>query len=148
MEPEIRPLEYNTTMAVCDSTVGLVITKLLSDYPSLKEYETCSSKICQQSSERKFIYLTYQIDFENNISNLQQFINDRTARIHDRNCFPPCSGNKNVILDFSHMHLIIDVLIWEGNQLYTNINDFHVMILTNILNIIFRRKYYIYSKEQ
>lgn len=116
LEPETRPLEYNITMALCDSTVGLVITKLLSDHPSLKEYVTCSSKICQQNSERKFIYLTYQIDLENNISNLQQFINDRTAKIHDLNCAPPCSGNKNITSTLSKMHLFIDVLMWEGNQ--------------------------------
>lgn len=67
LEPEIRPLEYNTTMAVCDSTVGLVITKLLSDYPSLKEYVTCYSKVCQNNSEKQFIYLTFQIDSENNL---------------------------------------------------------------------------------
>jgi len=121
LEPEIRPLEYNTTMAICDSTVGLVITKLLSDYPSLKEYVTCSSMICQNNSERQFIYLTYQIDSENKISNLQQFINDRTARIYDMNCFPSCSGNKTVTSAISNMHLFIDVLIWEGNQWYIKI---------------------------
>jgi len=69
-EPEIRPLEYNTTMAVCDSTVGLVITKLLSDYLSLKEYITCSSKVCYNNSEWQFFYLTFQIYSENNIGNL------------------------------------------------------------------------------
>jgi len=121
LEPEIRPLEYNTTMAVCDSTVGLVITKLLRDYPSLKEYVTCSSKVCQNNSEKKFIYLTFQIDSENNISNLQQFINDRTAIIHDMNCFPHCSGKKTITSAISNMHLFIDVLIWEGNQWYIKI---------------------------
>ena len=121
LEPEIRPLEYNTIMAVFNSTFGLVITKLLSDYPSLKEYVTCSSKVCQNNSEKKFIYLTFQIDSENNISNLQQFINDRTAIIHDMKCFPHCSGKKTVTSAISNMHLFIDVLIWEGNQWYIKI---------------------------
>jgi len=85
------------------------------------EYVTCSSKVCQNNSQRQFIYLTFQIDSENNISNLQQFINDRTVRIHDMNCFPHCSGDKIVTSAIFNMHLFIDVLIWEGNKWFIKI---------------------------
>lgn len=116
LDPEIRSLEYDTTLAICDTTIGNVINKLFIDLPSLKEETECSSNVCLNISTINYNFLTFQTDMETNIGLLQQYLNDRTY-IEQRECKNAnCEGITTIKKIISKMHIFIDILFWEGNN--------------------------------
>jgi len=42
LEPELQPLEYNTSLAICNTTAGLVIEKMNIKTPTVVEHISCS----------------------------------------------------------------------------------------------------------
>jgi len=109
-------MEYNTTLAICDSTMGNVIHSMLTEFPTIKEAIRCTSNC--QTKFNTLVYLTYQTE-NGHIQNLQQYIDNR-QHIKKSKCTQDVSGNicdgvKEIISEFSDMHLFIDVLHWEGN---------------------------------
>lgn len=91
------------------------------NFPSIKEVIKCSSSVCPEILNRDVIYITYQTDMQNNIDQLQQFLNDRANRMVQQKCVGDyCNGVKTVTSEISNMHLFIDILYWEGNLLLAN----------------------------
>lgn len=116
LDPEIRSLEYDTTLAICDTTIGNVINKLFIDLPSLKEETECSSNVCLNTSTTNYNFITFQTDMETNIDLLQQYLNDRTY-VQQRECKnASCEGITTIKKIISKMHIFIDILFWEGNN--------------------------------
>jgi len=119
-------MEYNTTLAICDSTMGNVIHSMLTEFPTIKETIRCTSNF--QTKYNTLVYLTYQTE-DGHINNLQRFIDNRQP-IEQSQCTQEvsgiyCDGVKQIISEFSDMHLFIDVLHWEGNLfLYIKVNKY------------------------
>jgi len=112
-------MEYNTTLAICDSTMGNVIHSLLTEFPTIKETIRCTLNC--QTKYNTLVYLTYQTE-DGHINNLQRFINNRQPTEQSQ-CTQEVSGIccdrvKQIISEFSDTHLFIDVLHWEGNLFY------------------------------
>ncbi|XP_050064844.1 uncharacterized protein LOC126553771 [Aphis gossypii] len=110
-------MEYNTTLAICDSTMGNVIHSMLTEFPTIKEAIRCTSNC--QTKFNTLVYLTYQTE-NGHVQNLQQYIDNR-QHIKKSKCTQDVSGNicdgvKEIISEFSDMHLFIDVLHWEGEN--------------------------------
>ncbi|XP_016656228.2 uncharacterized protein LOC100569834 [Acyrthosiphon pisum] len=121
LNPETRSLEYDTTQAICDATAGNVIDKLFIDFPSLKEITECSSNVCLNKSYMNYNFITFQTDIETNISQLQQYLNDRTSiKEHQKCSNEKCDGIKKTKFLISPMHLFIDVLFWEGEDMISS----------------------------
>jgi len=130
MNPEIRPLEYNTKLVVCDSTISSVLRVILEDFPSVKETIKCSINNCQLNNKPPYslVYLTYQTT-NGKITNLQQMLDDRQLNKKilyghfDSGIY--CDGVKEIISNISEMHLFFDVLL----------NGFVKVILFHMFNI-------------
>ncbi|KAF0711022.1 Uncharacterized protein FWK35_00031160 [Aphis craccivora] len=120
LNPELKLTEYNTTLAICDSTMGNVVQSMFAEFPTIKETIRCTSNF--QTKYNTQVYLTYQTD-DGHINNLQRFINNRqltekslcTQDVSGNNC----DGLKQILSEFSDMHLFIDVLHWEGSNKIT-----------------------------
>jgi len=98
----------------CDATISHVINALLSGIPSAKEVSECISSTCHKS-ERKIMYLTYQMDKEGRLDELQTFIDERIETDFINCAQIGCNNLKSVKTNVSKMYLFIDVLYWEGN---------------------------------
>ncbi|KAF0719827.1 NOF-FB transposable element protein, partial [Aphis craccivora] len=72
MDPQLQPIEYDTTLAVCDATITTVINSLLKDFPTLELSTICSS-ICSPIFPTSKVYLSYQTT-DGSIKNLQEFL--------------------------------------------------------------------------
>lgn len=120
MNPPLKLLEYNTTLAVCDSTVGKNINVMLNDSPSIIETIKCTFKDCElnKKSPQSIVNLTYETT-DGKIRNLQQFLNDRlnskTSACKNMFSGKQCNGTKEIISNISEKNLFIEVLYWEGN---------------------------------
>jgi len=121
LKPEIQQLQYNITLAKCDATMGHVIKALLKDYPTIEEFSKCSSNLCVKTLKCQVMYLTYQTEHNENLSGLQNFINERTS-VQYLQCSEKCDGIKIVDSKISTHHLFIDVLQWAGEYLFNSIN--------------------------
>lgn len=95
--------------------MGNVVQSMFAEFPTIKETIRCTSNF--QTKYNTQVYLTYQTD-DGHINNLQRFINNRqltekslcTQDVSGNNC----DGLKQILSEFSDMHLFIDVLHWEG----------------------------------
>jgi len=141
LDPEIRSLEYDTKLAICDTTVGNVINKLFIDFPSLKEVTECSSNVCLDTLYMNYNFITIQTDMESNIGELQQYLNYRTNIEEQKECKNGnCDGIKKTKSVISKMHLFIDILFWEGNSCNKNILiEVKQLIFFNCIHL--RRRY-------
>jgi len=117
MNPQLQPIEYDTTLAACDATIITVINALLKDFPTLKLSTICSSSSCLPIFPLSKVHLSYQTT-DRKIRKLQEFLD---------NCITPeklkceymlsdksCEGIKEVIPNISELHLFIDIFFWEG----------------------------------
>jgi len=75
MNPQLQPIEYDTTLATCDATINTVINTLLKDFPSLKLSTICSSSSCLPIFPISKVHLPYQTT-DGKIRNLQEFLDD------------------------------------------------------------------------
>lgn len=109
---EIKQMEYSTTLVICASTIGHVIAAFMEKYPSARKISDCP--VCKNVNERKLMHFTYQINSDDNISKLQNFIDERLD-IDFLICgHNDCRGLKTVTTRISEMHIFIDILLWEG----------------------------------
>ncbi|CAI6375745.1 unnamed protein product [Macrosiphum euphorbiae] len=107
-------MEYDTTLVVCASTVGHVIDALMEKYPSAKDTSDCT--MCKHKTERKMMHFTFQMNYDDSISTLQNFLDERLVNdflICGNN---DCRGIKTVTTIISEMHIFIDILLWEGED--------------------------------
>lgn len=117
MDPQLQPIEYDTTLAVCDATITTVINSLLKDLPTLELSTICSSPICSPIFPTSKVYLSYQTT-DGSIKNLQEFL-DHSITPQKSKCGyklseTPCEGIKEIITNTSELHLFIDIFFWEG----------------------------------
>lgn len=115
LEPDVHPLEYDTKLAVCDTTVGRIISTFFNDFPTIREEVICNSNVCPTTSIN-ISFITYQTNLKIGTSQLQKYLNDRTKSLDNQICVNmDCNGIKRVQSLLSNKHLFIDVLCWEGN---------------------------------
>ncbi|CAI6377697.1 unnamed protein product [Macrosiphum euphorbiae] len=102
MNPQLQPIEYDTTLAACDATITTVLNAFCSPvFPISK------------------VHLSYQTT-DGKIRKLQEFLD---------NCITPekskcgyklsdtsCEGIKEIIPTISELHLFIDIFFWEGEE--------------------------------
>lgn len=113
LDPEIQELEYGNSLVSCETTAGFIINELLNENPSAIENIKCSSNDCNFKSESSIMYLTYQINTEGQIKDMQTFLTERVKQDY-MTCGPKCDNVKTLETNISKIHLFIDVLYWEG----------------------------------
>jgi len=109
---EIKQMEYDTTLVVCASTIGHVINALMEKYPSAKDISDCP--VCKHTTERKIMNFTFQMNYDDKISTLQNFLDERLVNDFLICGHNDCQGLKTVTTSISEMHIFIDILLWEG----------------------------------
>lgn len=113
MSPSIQMLDYGNSLVMCESTISHAINTLIDDAPTAVEIKKCSVDACNPQVESILKYITFQVNNENNIKELQSYINTRTQTEY-LNCGDICSGLKTITTNISKIHLFIDVLYWDG----------------------------------
>lgn len=78
LEPELQPLEYNTSLAICNTTAGLVIEKMYIKTPTVVEHISCSDPNCERTTSRPVVFFTFQTS-DGSLSDLQIFLNRRLS---------------------------------------------------------------------
>ncbi|CAI6353378.1 unnamed protein product [Macrosiphum euphorbiae] len=58
-------LEYETTLAVCDSTIGHIIKQLFNDLPSALDIIKCTNLICKKKALTPIAVLSINIQITN-----------------------------------------------------------------------------------
>lgn len=112
-------LEYETFLAVCDTTIGHVIKNLLTDLPSALDVIKCTNHICKKTTLTPIAVPYINIRITNgDISCLQQDIDDRMKTYtsicgHTEKNSTPCTGDKTVTTTI-RMHVFIELLNWMG----------------------------------
>lgn len=119
MDINLQALEYEITLAVCDTTVGHVLKTMMDDFPTAIELTTCTNNTCPNSKHttRDIMFITYQVSTSNSIEGLQLFMDRRVEgeTVKCENC------TSSITTKLSQMHLFIDVLLWEGKGEYSYI---------------------------
>lgn len=113
LNPELKQLEYNTTLAICDTTAGSVLKAILKQNPTINEINLCSNSNWKRSLSQVVTYITYQTPDES-INNLQQFLNNRLFEESSVCGFGKCNGIKSIDPIISNMHIIIEILYWNS----------------------------------
>lgn len=113
-------LEYETVLAVCDTTIGYIIKHLFKDLPSALDNIKCTNPKCKKTTLTPIAvpYINIQIT-NGDLSSLQQDIDSRlTTRTslcgHTEKNSTPCTGNKTVTSTTTEMHIFIELLNWIG----------------------------------
>jgi len=117
MNPQLQPIEYDTTLAACDATISTVINSLLKDFPTVKLTTICSSPNCSPVFPTSKVHLSYQTT-DGKIRKLQEFL-DNCITPEQSKCGymlsdTPCEGIIEIISNISELHLFIDIFFWEG----------------------------------
>lgn len=89
----------------------------MTDIPTAIEEISCTLNTCSANLQRNLYYITFQINKECEIGELQSFLENRTE-LENMNCGQKCTGLKNISTTISKTHLFIDVLYWEGRYIY------------------------------
>jgi len=125
IEPELLPLEYNTSLAICNTTAGLVITKM-NIKPTVVEDIICSDPKCERNTSHPVVFLTFQTS-DGSLNGLQQFLNQRLSTetsvcgyISSKTLL--CSITKTIISKLSPFHIFIEVLYWNSKYCTLYIN--------------------------
>jgi len=116
MDVKIQSLDYDVTLAVCDTTAGHVIKKMLEDFPTAIETKKCSNGKCTESKniQNNIMFLTYQVNNSQLFEGLQTFISNRILSENSK-CIEDCYTT--ISTNLSDMHLFIDILFWEGKNI-------------------------------
>jgi len=72
------------------------------------EIKKCSIDACDTQVESILKYITFQVNDDDNITELQSYINTRTLTVY-LNCGDNCSGIKTITTNISKIHLFIDI---------------------------------------
>lgn len=118
MKPELKKIEFNITVAECETVATIVLNSMLNDFPSAFDNINCYVPNCgiiNQTPLVSFNYLTQS----DNLDGLQSYI---TQRIEEEklNCNYIDSndelnqGQKERRTTSTESHLIIEILNWEG----------------------------------
>lgn len=114
MNVVLEPLHYDVTLAKCDTTSGHVLSTMLNDCPTATEERLCSNEDCTRANKiymHNLMFLTYQINNNNSIKELQTFLDERvTSEV--KKCTDNCTST--ITTHLSRMHLFIDILYLEG----------------------------------
>jgi len=51
LQPRVENLEYNTTLAVCDTTVGNIFKQLLIEFPTVLDNIQCTISTCNKTTK-------------------------------------------------------------------------------------------------
>jgi len=118
LEPELQPLEYNNSLAICNTTAGLVIEKMNIKTPTVVEHISCSDPNCERTTSRPVAFLTFQTS-DGSLNDLQIFLNQRLSieKSVCGNIFSNtivCSNTKTIISKLSPLHIFIEVLYWNS----------------------------------
>jgi len=108
MDVNIKSLDYDVTLVVCDTTAGHVIKKMLNDFPTAIYTNTCLNNKYAGSKnvQNNIMFLTYQVNSSQLFEGLQTFLNNRISE--SLKCIENC--NSTISTNRSDMHLFIDVL--------------------------------------
>lgn len=122
LKPVLQQLEYNTTLAICEMTAGLVIQNMCNETPTLIEKITCSNFECTRIiTNRPIVFLTFQT-YDGSLNELQHFLQQR-LRTEKSVCgyvtsnSSPCTGYKTTKPIMSPIHILIEVLYWNSEYL-------------------------------
>lgn len=114
LHPVLKPLEYNTTLVECDTTMASVIKSMLHETPTVFEFSSCSNSECKRPTRQPVTYIIYQTSNEN-IHNLQLFLEERMTRVTDiLCCYKGCIGIKTLTPTISTLHIVIEILYWNS----------------------------------
>ncbi|XP_022177046.1 uncharacterized protein LOC111038315 [Myzus persicae] len=120
LEPELQPLEYNTSLAICNTKAGLVITKMNIKTLTVVEDITYSDPNCERNTSRPVAFLTFQTS-DGSLNGLQKFLNHRLSTetsvcdyISSNTLL--CSNTKTIISKLSPIHIFIEVLYWNNDE--------------------------------
>lgn len=104
------------TLAVCDTTAGNVIKKMLDDFPTAIETKKCSNEKCIRTKniQNNIMFLTYQVNSSQLFEGLQTYLDNRIISENSK-CVENC--NSVISTNLSDMHLFIDILFWEGKKI-------------------------------
>lgn len=113
-------LKYNTTLAVCDTTVGNVLKQLLIDFPTVLDNIQCTIPTCNKTTKLPISvpYITLHIT-NGQLNSLEEDINNRLV-VENSICHhvdtegQRCEGIKTIRPVASSMHILIELLHWEG----------------------------------
>lgn len=113
MNPNIIQLEYGNSLVSCETTMGIVINTMLFNNPSAIEIIECSSKSCNEKTQKNVMFFTYQVGKDGQLNNIQNFFDERT-KIKYINCSQNCDNLKKIETNILKTHIFIDILYWEG----------------------------------
>lgn len=112
-------LEYETILAVCDTTIGHIMKQLFNDLPSALDIIKCTNLMCKKTTSAPITVPYINIQIKNgDLSCLQQDIESRIrtntsiCSHTEKNC-TPCTGNKTVTTTIQ-AHIFIELLNWIG----------------------------------
>lgn len=114
LHPVLKPLEYNTTLVECETTIASVIKSMLQDTPTVYELISCSNSECKRLTRQPVTYITYQTSNES-IHDLQLFLEERMETESDMLCsYEDCTGIKTLTPTISTAHIVIEILYWNS----------------------------------
>lgn len=119
-EPTLQQLEYNTTLAICDTTVGLVIKKMCIETPTLIEEISCNNSSCNRINNRPIAFLTFQTS-DGSLNQLQTFLeqrlqNEKSVCGYVSSNLSTCTGSKSTKSLISPIHILVEVLYWNNKK--------------------------------
>ncbi|XP_025192698.1 uncharacterized protein LOC112592766 [Melanaphis sacchari] len=127
LQPTMEVIEYETVLAVCNTTIGYIIKHLFKDLPSALDSIKCTNPKCKKTTLTPIAipYINIQIT-NGDLSSLQQDIDSRlTTRTslcgYTEKNSTPCTGNKTVTSTTTKMHVFIELLNWiDENEINSN----------------------------
>jgi len=132
-EPEINKIDYNLALVSCHTTAATIIKQLCLDVPTVIDYTSCSNPLCKNVSPTPtpISYITFHT-FSNNIDGLQEFLLERfneekfliCGQNNAENEFQTCNGEKIIRSVVSKIHLVIEILKWEGKYIQISYFNF------------------------
>lgn len=121
LKPNIEKLEYNTSIAICDTTPKTILKSILSEFPTFVEKSSCTNNKCAKYQETctPVNIITYNTT-NGDIHGLQKHINN--MKMEEVLCNnineidqSQCTNLKKISYELSSMHLFIEILLWKGN---------------------------------
>lgn len=141
-EPEINKIDYNLALVSCHTTAATIVKQLCLDVPTVIDYTSCSNPLCKNVSPTPtpVTYITFHT-FSNNLDGLQEFLLERfndenflsCGQNNAENVFESCNGEKTIKSVVSKIHLVIEILKWEGK--YIQISYFNLLQILYFDNV-------------
>jgi hypothetical protein len=118
LQSNIEYLDYDAKLASCETTVGNVIKELLIQLPTVTDNIKCSIPTCTKKNPLFSSYITILV-MNGNLNVLEEDIKARlmveTSKCQNTNRKGvKCKGKKTIEPRISTIHLLIELLNWEG----------------------------------